>query len=66
MLRSGFTVGVLFSVTAPAPDGGWALVAGSARQRFASDRHAMVRTTRAGGVVMAGLRAGLAVEAVRG
>lgn len=46
-------------------DTGWALFAGSARAWFATDERRNARTTAAGGVVMTGLGAGLAVEALR-
>ncbi len=58
-------LGAVFVVTALLLDTAWALFAGSARAWFVTDPRRMVRTTRAGGLVMAGLGAGLAVETVR-
>lgn len=58
-------LGAIFVLIALMMDTTWALVAGSARTWFATDPRRMVRTTRAGGVVMAGLGVGLAVESVR-
>ncbi len=58
-------LGAVFVVIALLLDSAWALFAGSARAWFATDPRRMVRTTRAGGLVMAGLGAGLAVETVR-
>jgi len=58
-------LGAVFVVIALLLDTAWALFACSARAWFVTDPRRMVRTTRAGGLVMAGLGAGLAVETVR-
>ena len=58
-------LGGVFVVVALVSDGAWGLAAGSARRWFASDPRRLLRTERAGGVLLVGLGGGLAVDTVR-